>query len=119
MDYAQSIVTGGLNEGAARAASTGGLYSRPGSFFTFNVTEGGTEALQLAYEFGLAKVDQPVVLMGRLPESVYNELVSAGHVYVGSVPGVDIPETVFAPGAFGQLNEAMQWNIIDRYQGMR
>jgi hypothetical protein len=38
MENAQSIVSNGLNEGAARAASLGGRYAQRGSFFSFEVT---------------------------------------------------------------------------------
>lgn len=57
--------------------------------------------------------------MGRLPESVYNELVAEGHVYIGPIPGAVTPEAVFGPGPLGRLNESMQWWIVDPYEGVR
>jgi RHS repeat-associated protein len=107
---AESITTGGLNEAAGRDLTTGGRYAQPGAFHTFEVTPTRTEGLQVAYEMGL-KNDQTgsVVTILRLPASTFDALAAEGHVRVESIPGVDIPQTVFLPGGFPRINLEGRW----------
>jgi len=112
LENAQSILNNGLNEGAARAASSGGRYAQRGSFFSFEVTPSNTEGLQLAYEMGLKQEGECVVLVCRLPASTVSELENAGLVRTGAIPGVSIPETVFSPGAFARINDEATWQLI-------
>ncbi|MGW5381457.1 DUF6531 domain-containing protein [Nocardia sp. NPDC003963] len=110
-DHAEYIRLYGLNQQVARTATRGGLRSRRGSFFTHEVEGSGSPGFQAAYEWGLRHAqDSPsTVLVGRLPEATYQDLVRRDLVTVRPV-GNGVPdETIFAPGAFVDLNNHMEW----------
>ncbi|MGW0180620.1 RHS repeat-associated core domain-containing protein [Nocardia sp. NPDC003345] len=110
-DHAEYIMTYGLNQQVAATASRGGSMSRRGSFFTHEVENGSSPGFQAAYEWGLrhSQYSPSTVLVGRLPESTYQELVGKGLVTVRKV-GDGVPdETIFAPGSFTTLNDQMDW----------
>ena len=115
LQFAQDITARGLDETAARAHSSRGIYGRPGCFFTHRIEPADPAAtLQRAYEFGLRKAEQPVVLVGYLPPAVFHALRNMGLVQVNDLPGT-MPETVFEPGAYPMLNRHIQWHIVDPY----
>ncbi|WP_306356196.1 MULTISPECIES: DUF6531 domain-containing protein [unclassified Nocardia] len=109
--HAESIVGNGLSAEEGRAATHRGLMSRPGSFFTHEVDGGNSPGVQSAYEWGL-RVDPnspSTVIIGRLPESIYQQLVDSGLVKVRDA-GEGVPaETIFHPDSFEVLNREMEW----------
>jgi RHS repeat-associated protein len=106
---AENIMANGLSADAGQAASRGGFFSRPGSFFTHQVEGAGDPGVQSAYEFGLRQGPDSSVLIGRLPRSTFDSLKAAGQVMVRSI-GEGVPdETVFSPDSFGVLNSEMRW----------
>lgn len=109
---AQAILSGGLDEAAGQGLTAGGRYSRPGAFHTFEVSPSTSEGLQLAYEMGLRHGDDCVVLVCRLPASTVDDLTSAGLTRVESIPGTNIPQTVFLPGAFPRISQEAVWQLI-------
>lgn len=54
------------------------------------------------------------VLIGNLPRSIYETLLSSGWVRTGPVPGYSwFPEeTVFSPKSFEILNSYIEWVVI-------
>jgi hypothetical protein len=113
LENAQHIMSNGLDEAAARAASTGGRYAQRGAFFSFEVSPSAQEGVQLAYEMGLKRgTSQCVVLICRLPASTVSQLEKEGLVRTGSIPGVDLPETVFSPAAFSRINRVAEWKLL-------
>ena len=109
---ASSIAASGLDEAAAASASSGGQFAQPGSFFAFAIAPGDTEGIQLAYEMGLRHGDDVCVLVGTIPQSTYDDLARAGFVNVSPLPGVQIPEVVFSPEAFEQINRDAVWQLV-------
>jgi RHS repeat-associated protein len=113
---AQDIVERGLDAEVAKNSSLGGRYSAKGSFFTFEINPEQTEGLQLAYEMGSrhasATGEACVVVVCSIPKSTFDELEEAGLVRVSTIPGTDVPETVFDPGAFGRINAEAIWQVI-------
>ncbi|MEV6868092.1 DNRLRE domain-containing protein [Streptosporangium subroseum] len=110
--HANGILSGGLNDMSAQGATRGGQYSQPGSFFTFEIDKRNPgEALQLAYEMGLRQGDC-VVLVCSLPIGVVDGIAEAGQMTTGRLPGVNILETVFHPGAFGRINASATWQLV-------
>ncbi|MGY0497345.1 RHS repeat-associated core domain-containing protein [Nocardia sp. FBN12] len=111
LDNANNIVNNGLDANAGQAATHGGLMSRPGSFFTHEVAGGDSPGFQSAYEWGL-RVDPnspSTVIVGRIPENVYQQLLERGHVEVRAV-GEGVPdETIFHPRSFETLNATLEW----------
>ncbi|MEV0361146.1 RHS repeat-associated core domain-containing protein [Nocardia fusca] len=111
-DHAEYIMLYGLNAQVARTASAGGAVSRPGAFFTHEVDSGKSPGFQAAYEWGLrhsTATSPSTVLVGRLPESTYQNLVERGLVTVRPV-GHGVPdETIFNPWSFHVLNDQMEW----------
>ena len=107
----ENIVNNGLNQEAAAGASLGGRYAQPGAFFTFEVSAANKEGLQLAAEFGARRTGQTCVLVCRMPASLFDELVAQELVRVGPIPGTSLPETVFQPGAFPKINEALRTGL--------
>lgn len=110
--HADYISVYGLKSEVARTASAGGAMGRPGAFFTHEVENGQSPGFQAAYEWGLrhSTGDSPsTVLVGRLPESAYQELVEQGLITVRPV-GHGVPdETIFHPWSFHLLNDQMEW----------
>ncbi|RKG83990.1 hypothetical protein D7W82_23580 [Corallococcus sp. CA049B] len=111
---AASIVEGGLNASKASASSRGGFFSRPGSFFGFELGPPGAPGpgLQLAYEFGLRMDGNPSVVIGEIPMSLYESLATRGLVAVRPIPGVPVPEIIFSPAAFGEINASVRWTVL-------
>ncbi|GGL02131.1 DUF6531 domain-containing protein [Nocardia jinanensis] len=110
-DHAEYIQMYGLNQQVAVTASRRGSMGRPGSFFTHEVDGDRSPGFQAAYEWGLrhSQYSSSTVLVGRLPESTYQELVEKGLVTVRPV-GRGVPdETIFAPGSFAVLTAQMEW----------
>lgn len=111
-DHANYIALYGLNSQVARTASAGGAMSRPGAFFTHEVEGGQSPGFQAAYEWGLrhsTATSPSTILVGRLPESTYQELLEQGMVTVRPV-GHGVPdETIFSPLSFHLLNAHMEW----------
>jgi RHS repeat-associated protein len=110
---AQSILDVGVNKDLAIAASRRGEYAEPGSFFTFAVSHEDQGGIQYAYEMGLRQGEDCVVLVCKIPESTFSDLVDAGLVRETPLPGLPIPETVFSPGAFDRINAEASWQLIE------
>lgn len=109
---ATSIVNGGLDEAGGAAASAGGRYASPGSFHTFPISPTDTRGLQLAYEMGLRHGDDACVVVCRIPQSTYDDLLRNGDVLIEPIPGVDVPQVVFGPDSFGPINQNAVWVIL-------
>ena len=107
-NFGENIMENGLNEGAAKAASRGGLYAQRGAFFTFEVSAANKEGMQLAADLGARQSGRTCVIVCRMPASLFDELTAQELVRVGPIPGTSLPETVFQPGAFPKLNEALR-----------
>jgi hypothetical protein len=113
LENAQNIMSNGLDEGAARAASTGGRYAQRGAFLAFEVPLTEQEGVQLAYEMGFRKgASQCVVLICRLSALTVSQLEKDGLVRTGSIPGVGLPETVFSSAAFDRINQVAEWKLL-------
>ena len=89
----------------------------PGAFFTFLLDPTPPLALNLAYEFGLRNTPyptRPVVMVGKLPESVFKNLERTGAVYTSPLTGSPLPETIFLPQSFKAINayNLRQWEIL-------
>lgn len=109
---AENIMRNGLDSATAATLSRGGQYAERGALFTFEA-RADNEAVQLAYEMALRHGDNVGVVVLKVPAAVYDELLAAGHVRVGPIPGVDLAETVFRPGAFEALNATRKvWDLI-------
>jgi len=122
--YAEDIASNGLDTDAARAASRGGRVNSPGSLFTHEIGPPANPGpgFQLAYEWGLRHSDQPVVLIAKLPESVYLDLERQGPVTVERFPGATESsplQTVFSAESFSNMNQHAIWQIFDPYAGLR
>ncbi|MCX4099213.1 RHS repeat-associated core domain-containing protein, partial [Nocardia sp. alder85J] len=109
--YADNIVDNGLSADAGRDATHGGRMSRPGSFFTHEVDGPDSPGIQSAYEWGL-RVDSnspSTVIIGRIPEQVYQSLLKDGLIQIREV-GEGVPlETIFHPDSFEVLNREIEW----------
>ena len=110
---AQNIVDNGLSETRAQATSYGGAIGRPGSLFTYQVSGGSDPAFSTAAQWGVTRnggvAKGASVIVGRLPESTYQDLLQKGLITLRTT-GQGMPEeTVFAPAAFATLNQEMQW----------
>ncbi|MFD7085683.1 polymorphic toxin-type HINT domain-containing protein [Streptomyces sp. NPDC059918] len=111
-ESARNIRDNGLATDSARSNANRGQYSRPGSFFTHQMSGNGSAEIQSAYEFGLRKGRQSAVLIGRLPRATYDSLVGQGLVTVREI-GEGVPaETIFHPDSFAVLNREMEWLTI-------
>lgn len=110
--HADNIQDNGLSAEDSRDSAKKGSMNRPSSFFTHEVESGDSPGFQAAWEWG-ARQDgaaESTVLVGRLPESVYQDLVSRGLVEVRSGVGDGVPdETIFHPDSFETLNREMKW----------
>jgi hypothetical protein len=120
LENARSMQQIGLNEAAARANSLGS--HTPGAFFThlLGPPEEPGPGLQMAYEWGLRHSPMPVVLIGKLPEHIFQELEASGLIITQPVPGAkaeyQVPlETVFYPASYPAVNQYVHWQIIDPY----
>ncbi|MGB7415483.1 MAG: RHS repeat-associated core domain-containing protein, partial [Thermosynechococcaceae cyanobacterium] len=111
-ESARNIVKNGINRNAASQNSSRGR-NMPGSFHTFDVDE-QPEAVQLAYEAGLRKAPDSNVVIMRVPEKTYNQLVGANLVIKQEIAESGVTETVFRPGSFEILNRTATFpHIID------
>lgn len=111
LQHADNIIQNGVSAEAGQAAAHGGTMNRPSSFFTHEVAGGDSPGFQSAYEWGL-RVDPnspSTVIVGRLPENVYQSLLDRGLIEVRTV-GEGVPdETIFHPDSFETLNRTMEW----------
>ena len=76
----------------------------------------------MAYEWGKRHSAMPVVLIGQLPESVFQELEASGLIVTQPVPGATyhVPsETVFSPDSYPLVNQYVQWQIVDPHSTQR
>ena len=114
--HAEDIMTNGLNAARSRASMIGS--HSPGSFFTHLIGPPGAEGpgLQEAANWATPRYgDQAVVLIGSVPQSVFDDLQSQGLVRTQPVPGgsADMPpETIFSPGAYPILNQHVRWQSL-------
>ncbi|AFY40222.1 RHS repeat-associated core domain protein [[Leptolyngbya] sp. PCC 7376] len=99
---ALDILTYGINETRARSRYPGGQ-GLPGSFHTVDLQR-EPAALQIAYEFGLRKAPDPVILVMRVPESDFDKLEATGQVFTQEIGQSGVNETVFRPSSFETLN---------------
>ena len=114
LESIDDILSIGLNEAAARAASKGGRASSPGSFFTLEVPP--QIHLQAAFEFGLRHSDRPAVLLTTMSETVFQRLLWDVSIRVQSVPGADdLTETIFDPASFPLVNAYATRQIMDPF----
>ncbi len=111
---AASIAEGGLDSARASALTRGGSMSKPGSFFAFEIgpPHAPGPGFQLSYEFGMRMSPNPSIVIGRIPASLQRSLLERGLMQVRAIPGAPIPETIFSPAAFGEINAAATWTII-------
>lgn len=110
---AQDIMDNGLSQSQAQAAFHGGSLGRPGSLFTYELAGPGDPALSVAAQWGVTRnggvAKGASVLVGRLPEATYQDLLSKGMITLRTT-GQGMPEeTIFDPAAYGTLNQEMQW----------
>jgi hypothetical protein len=113
-ESAKQIVSGGLNEKAARAASHGGRLNQPGHFHTHEVGPPSNpgEGMQLAYEWGHRASPTPVVLIMELPEDLVKRLQSKGLLTTEQFSGMPLPQHTFSPGSYATVNKAARWQIL-------
>jgi hypothetical protein len=74
----------------------------------------------MAYAWGLRHSPMPVVLIGELPEHIFQELEASRLIITQPVPGAkaeyQVPlETVFYPASYPTVNRYVHWQIIDPY----
>ena len=105
---ANNIVSGGV-----RAVSTNTAPLPAGSFFTFESTRASAEIA--ASHFALRHTSSANVrlLLGRVPISVLDDLITRELVKTGPTPGLPFfpHQTVFLPEAFETLNAHIVWTI--------
>lgn len=83
-----------------------------GSFFATKLAAPGTQAasdaLQVAYNFGLRHSPRPVVMIGQIPESIASELI-ARKVLVFEHLGDGVIGLVLHPPGFKLFNSNVEW----------
>lgn len=86
----------------------------PGAFFTFLLEPNPPLALQLASEFALRKEPPHAVMVGKLPQSVFDRLRAIGAIYSTPLTGAGYEQTIFLPQSFRALNRYNlgRWEII-------
>ena len=88
----------------------------PGAFFTFLLEPNPPLALELAGDFALRKDPPHVVMIGKLPQSVFERLRATGAVYSTTLAGAPLEETIFLPQSFRAINyyNRGRWRITPR-----
>ena len=106
-----SSVVNGLDAQAASDASLGGTALENGSFFAHPVGPPSApgEGLQLAYEWGLRHSASPAVVIGRIPGATAQRLIANGQLQILSLPGTSVPQLVFSPSSFAEVNSSVTW----------
>jgi len=112
--FAYDINEHGLSERAILSIGRGS--TRPGHFFTFLLgpPPHPGPGLQLAYECSLRRPPPWAVLVGSLPQGVFEELESIGLVETLALSGAPLGETVLSPGAFSTIDSynLSRWQIL-------
>jgi len=86
----------------------------PGAFFTFLLEPNPAVALELAHSFALRKDRPQAVMIGKLPQSVFERLKATGAVYSSPLQGAELEQTIFLPQSFRAINyhNLLRWKII-------
>lgn len=106
-----SSVVKSLDSQAASDASLGGTALENGSFFAHPLGPPSApgEGLQLAYEWGLRHSPSPAVVIGRIPGSTAQRLIARGQLQILPLTGAGVPQLVFSPGSFSEVNASVTW----------
>lgn len=128
LQHIDNIMKNGLNNQAAYQASRGGLVSRPGSFFTMEITLDTFPSIaQDLIGFGRRNTvdDKPSILIMRMPQSIFQELSSSKFVISRPIPGAeDLTEFIFLPKLFLIINTVVSkkkitWQLVDLFKNER
>jgi hypothetical protein len=114
LTFAYDISEHGLSERAILSLGRGS--TRPGHFFPFLVgpPPHPGPGLQLAYELSLRWPPPRAVLVGSLPQGVFEALERIGLVETLALSGAPIGETVWSPGAFSTIDSynLSRWQML-------
>ncbi|MBK8138185.1 MAG: hypothetical protein IPK52_20620 [Chloroflexi bacterium] len=128
MENIDNILKEGLNESAAKISSRRGLINRPGSFYTVEVTPAtwsdvGSDIIGFGHRH--ATDGMPAILIMKMPDKLFEDLVSRNLVLRRPLAGLDhLTEVVFSGGSFPLINKGIDdgivtWAVRDPFKDRR